>query len=120
MALQALGTKISAALQRLVRSDDVDNDAVKAALQDISRALLEADVNIKLVSQLSKNVLAKVGSDDGPAVFDKAKLVEKCVVAELVSMLDPQRPAFKPKKGKANVVMFVGLQGAGKTTTVAK
>jgi signal recognition particle subunit SRP54 len=53
-------------------------------------------------------------------VFDKAKLVEKCVVAELVSMLDPQRPAFKPKKGKSNVVMFVGLQGAGKTTTVAK
>jgi hypothetical protein len=35
-------------------------------------------------------------------------------------MLDPQRPAFKPKKGKSNVIMFVGLQGAGKTTTVAK
>ena len=120
MALQALGSKISSALQRLVRTDSVDDDAVKAALKEIAGALLEADVNINLVSQLRKNVLARVGTDDGPAVFDKAKLVEKCVVAELVSMLDPQKPAFKPKKGKPNVVMFVGLQGAGKTTTVAK
>jgi len=120
MALQALGSKISSALQRLVRTESVDDDAVKAALKEIAGALLEADVNINLVSQLRKNVLARVGTDDGPAVSDKAKLVERCVIAELVQMLDPQKPAFKPKKGKSNVVMFVGLQGAGKTTTVAK
>ena len=37
-----------------------------------------------------------------------------------VAMLDPGKPAFKPVKGRSNVVMFVGLQGAGKTTTIAK
>ena len=89
-------------------------------LRTALQPLLSRRPAVNLVSQLRKNVLARVGTDTGPAVFDKAKLVEKCVVAELVSMLDPQRPAFKPKKGKSNVVMFVGLQGAGKTTTVAK
>lgn len=120
MALSALGSKISAALGSLMHTETVDDETIGAALKDIGNALMEADVNIKLVMQLRKNVLARISSDAGPAVFDKAKLVEKCVVQELVSMLDPQRPAFKPKKGKSNVIMFVGLQGAGKTTTVAK
>ena len=42
------------------------------------------------------------------------------VFDELVAMLDPGKPVFKPKKGKSNVILFVGLQGAGKTTTIAK
>ena len=56
----------------------------------------------------------------GAAAINKARVIERAVVDELVRMLDAGREPFKPKKGKANVVMFVGLQGAGKTTTVAK
>lgn len=48
------------------------------------------------------------------------KLIIHAVAKELTGMLTVDKPAFKPKKGKANIVMFVGLQGSGKTTTCAK
>jgi signal recognition particle subunit SRP54 len=82
-------------------------------------------VNIQLVGRLRNNVLSKValeGDNAGMpgAGFNRARLVERAVFDELVAMLTPGRESFRPRKGKANVVMFVGLQGAGKTTTVAK
>jgi signal recognition particle subunit SRP54 len=71
MALSALGGKISAALGSLMRTESVDDEAIDAALKEICNALMEADVNLKLVMQLRKNVKARISSDAGPAVFDK-------------------------------------------------
>jgi signal recognition particle subunit SRP54 len=73
MALSALGSKISAALGSLMHTETVDDETIGAALKDIGNALMEADVNIKLVMQLRKNVLARISSDAGPAVFDKVR-----------------------------------------------
>lgn len=120
MALHAMGMKIASALGKLTSAESVDDEAVKSVVQDISRALLEADVNFQLVKVLRDNVLKRVRLEDDGAAYNKAKMVEKAVMEELVRMLDPGKEPFKPKKGKANVIMFVGLQGAGKTTTVAK
>lgn len=120
MALHAMGMKIASALGKLTSAESVDDDAVKAVVQDVSRALLEADVNFTLVKTLRDNVLKRVRLEDDGAAYNKAKMVEKAVMEELVRMLDPGKEPFKPKKGKPNVIMFVGLQGAGKTTTVAK
>jgi hypothetical protein len=74
MALSALGSKISSALAGLMRTESVDDEAIGAALKDIGNALMEADVNIRLVMQLRKNVLARISSDSGPAVFDKVRV----------------------------------------------
>uniref|UniRef100_A0A7S4LA90 signal-recognition-particle GTPase n=1 Tax=Paramoeba aestuarina TaxID=180227 RepID=A0A7S4LA90_9EUKA len=51
---------------------------------------------------------------------NRRKLIQQAVFDELVSMMDPGTKPFVPKKGRCNVFMFVGLQGAGKTTTVTK
>ena len=120
MALSALGASLTAALGKLGKAPSVDEDVLKTCMNDVCRALLDSDVSFALVMRLKKAVEARVKIDDEAAGVNWAKVIEKCVVEELVRMLEPGRAAYKPKRGKANVVMFVGLQGAGKTTTVAK
>ena len=61
-----------------------------------------------------------VNLDALAAGTDKRRVIQKAVVGELCRMLDPGKPAFTPGKGKPSVVMFVGLQGSGKTTTCTK
>ncbi|KAJ4286871.1 Signal recognition particle [Collariella sp. IMI 366227] len=100
MVLQDLGRRINAAVSDLTRAPNLDEKARLPAfdsmLKTICSALLEADVNVRLVGQLRKSIRATVNFKELP-------------------------PApFKPKKGKSNVIMFVGLQGAGKTTTCTK
>jgi signal recognition particle subunit SRP54 len=120
MVLHQLGMKLAGALSKLNSAAEVDDEVVKATVKEIAAALLEADVNIQLVKALRDNVLKRVGSDESGPAYNKARIVEKAVMEELVRMLEPGKEPFKPKKGKPNVIMFVGLQGAGKTTTVAK
>jgi signal recognition particle subunit SRP54 len=120
MVLTSLSNKLSSALQRLSRSNEVDDELIKQSLNTIVGALLEADVNIKLVAELKKNVMGRVGLESDAGGYNRAKIIERAVYDELVRMLEPGKEPFKPRKGKPNVVMFVGLQGAGKTTTVAK
>lgn len=89
-------------------------------LKEICAALLEADVNVRLVGQLRKSIRATVNFKDLPPAVNKKRLIQKAVFDELVRLVDPHAEPFKPKKGRANVIMFVGLQGAGKTTTCTK
>lgn len=89
-------------------------------LNEISHALLEADVNVKLVGKLTNSIKTTVNFKDLPPAVNKKRLIQKAVFDELVKLVDPHAEPFKPKKGKSNVIMFVGLQGAGKTTTCTK
>lgn len=89
-------------------------------LKEIGNALVEADVNIKLVAQLRKSIKSTVNFKELPPAVNKKRLIQKAVFDELVQLVDPHSEPSKPKKGKANVIMFVGLQGAGKTTSCTK
>ena len=89
-------------------------------LKEICTALIESDVNIRLVQQLRKSIRSTVNFKDLPPAVNKKRIIQKTVFDELVALVDPHAEPFKPKKGKTNVIMFVGLQGAGKTTTCTK
>ena len=89
-------------------------------IKEICTALLEADVNVKLVGTLRKSIKATVNFKDLSPAVNKKRLIQKAVFDELVKLVDPHAEPFKPKKGKSNVIMFVGLQGAGKITTCTK
>lgn len=107
-------------------------------LKEISAALLEADVNIKLVKKLRDNVRSVIDFDEMAAGLNKRKMIQSAVFKELVKvsikrvvciyhtpysfikLIDPGVKAWQPKKGKSNIIMFVGLQGSGKTTTCTK
>lgn len=89
-------------------------------LKEICAALLSADVNVRLVQTLRKSIKASVNFSSLPAAVNKKRLIQKTVFDELVALVDPHAQPFRPKKGRPNVIMFVGLQGAGKTTTCTK
>ena len=120
MVLAELGTKITGALRNMGNVTVVDEGALDACLKEIATALLQADINIKLVKQLRDNVKRAVQIEDMASGLNKRKVIEKAVFSELCSMLDPDTEPYELKKGKSNVVMFVGLQGNGKTTTCTK
>uniref|UniRef100_A0A914VXH0 Signal recognition particle 54 kDa protein n=1 Tax=Plectus sambesii TaxID=2011161 RepID=A0A914VXH0_9BILA len=89
-------------------------------LKEVCAALLESDVNIRLVKQLRENVKTQINFDEMAGGVNKRRLIQRCVFSELVKLVDPGVKPFQPTKGKPNVIMFVGLQGSGKTTTCTK
>jgi len=120
MVLADLGRKITAALNSLGKATIIDEEVLAAMLKEICTALLEADVNIRLVKQLKDNVKSAIDFDEVAQGLNKRVIIQQAVFKELVSLVDPGIEPYKPKKGKANVIMFVGLQGSGKTTTCTK
>ncbi|TNV80395.1 hypothetical protein FGO68_gene17118 [Halteria grandinella] len=127
MVLAELGQKIGQALKKLNAASVIDDKLLQEILTEIASALLSADVNIKYVIKLRDSVKTQVTlqmNSDGQSANGVAtvrKLIQRTVVEELTAMLQPaeNRP-YEFKKGKANVVMLVGLQGSGKTTTCTK
>ena len=93
---------------------------LQAMLKEICTALLEADVNVKLVGRLRGNVRSAIDFEEMAAGLNKRRIIQSAVFNELCRLIDPGVPAWQPTKGKNNVIMFVGLQGSGKTTTCTK
>ncbi|KAJ8755408.1 hypothetical protein K2173_019206 [Erythroxylum novogranatense] len=116
MVLAQLGGSISRAIQQMSNATVID----EKVLNEITRALLQADVQFKLVRDMQTNIKKIVNLDDLAAGHNKRKIIQQAIFNELCKMLDPGKPSFTPKKGKTSVVMFVGLQGSGKTTTCTK
>ncbi|KAF1345992.1 signal recognition particle 54 kDa protein, partial [Delphinella strobiligena] len=120
MVLQDLGRRINGALNDLTRAATLDEKAFDGMVKEICNALVESDVNIKLVAGLRNSIKKTVNFKDLPAGANKKRIIQKAVFDELVKLVDPHTTPYQPKKGKSNVIMFVGLQGAGKTTTCTK
>ncbi|KFM74977.1 Signal recognition particle protein, partial [Stegodyphus mimosarum] len=120
MVLADLGRKITNALRSLNNATIINKEVLDSMLKEICTALLEADVNIKLVKQLRENVRSVIDFDEMAAGLNKRRMIQSAVFKELVKLVDPGVKAWQPTKGKPNVIMFVGLQGSGKTTTCTK
>lgn len=134
MVLNELGSRITTALAAMSREMVIDEAVLDACLKEICAALLQADVNVRLVAGLRNNIKKRVNMDELAAGLNKRKIIEKAVFDELCSILDSgseassskakdgkqPTPSWQFKKGKPTVVMFVGLQGCGKTTTCTK
>jgi len=120
MVLTELGRKITGAFSRLNTAAIIDDDLLDEVLKEIAAALLQADVNVRYVSELRSNVRKRVLLESDAGGVNKRKLIQKSVVEELVRMMQTDRKPYKFEKGICNIVMFVGLQGSGKTTTCTK
>ena len=120
MVLHELGVQLTQSLSRLHKSAVVDDETLNEIIKEICSALLSADVNVKLVKDLRKKVSDRVKLETEESGSNTARLVEKALMESLVQLLDPGHKPYSMKRGRPNVVMFVGLQGAGKTTTVGK
>ena len=119
MVLQELGQKLKDALNKLNKSDNIDQKLLKEMLTTLSIALIKSDVNLHLVKKLTSNIQSKF-DEIQEETGNKKLMLQKAVVKELQNMLTSKKKPYTMVRGKPNVVMFVGLQGSGKTTTITK
>lgn len=120
MVLAELGSKITKALRNITNALTIDDSAVDAMLKEISLALISSDVNIKLIAKLKNTIKEKLNFEELPEGINKRNYIKKVVFEQLCKLLDPGVQVKPLVKGKPNIVMFVGLQGSGKTTTCTK
>jgi signal recognition particle subunit SRP54 len=114
MVLADLGSKLTRALQTMAQSSVIDDEVVSKLTSSIAMALLQADVDIRLVKQVQNNIKTACAMEDATAAgANKRKMIQSTVIKELYKLLDPGVAPYVPKKGKCNVIMFVGLQGSG-------
>ncbi len=121
MAFDSLSEKLQNVFRNLRGKGRLSEADVKAALKEVKMALLEADVNFKVVKQFVKSVEERAIGQDVMNGLNPGQMVIKIVNEEMVSLMgsDTVEIAFRPGK-ELTVIMMVGLQGAGKTTTTAK
>ena len=121
MAFDSLSDKLQNIFKKLRGKGRLNEDDVKAAMKEVKMALLEADVNFKVVKQFVNSVTERAIGQDVMQSLTPGQMVIKIVNEEMVSLMGSETTeiAFR-KDGKPTVIMMVGLQGAGKTTTTAK
>lgn len=117
--LYDLGKQVNSSLQRLFKSEVTDS-LIQNTVTDIIRQLIANNVGTKCVLQLKTNINKRIQSESLSPGINKAKWVYNVIFDELCNLIDPKKESYKLKKGKSQVIVFVGLQGAGKTTSICK
>ena len=121
MAFESLTDKLQKVFKNLRSKGRLTEEDVKAALKEVKMALLEADVNFKVVKQFVKAVEARAVGVDVLNGLNPGQMVIKIVNEEMIALMGSETTELTYQPGKAiTVLMMCGLQGAGKTTTTAK
>ena len=121
MAFESLSERLSTIFQGLSGKGKLSEDDVNLALKEVRMALLEADVNFKLVKDFVAKVKEKAIGEEVFSSLSPAQTVIKIVKDELTAMMGEENTELKLRpQSEITVIMMVGLQGAGKTTTAAK
>ncbi len=120
MALDKLGSSLTDAIKKLFKAGAVDEAAVKELVRDIQRALLQADVNVQLVLEISKRIEERALKEKVPPGVSRREHVIKVVYEELTRFVGDKPVPLKVEPGKKKIIMLVGIQGSGKTTHAAK
>jgi signal recognition particle subunit SRP54 len=116
MVLESLGKSLRGVLQRIARSNTVDEALIAEVVRDIQRALLQADVNVQLALDLTQRVKRRAREEKPPAGASVRDFLVRIIYEEIRGILGKDRPFdVKPKK-----ILLAGLFGQGKTTTAGK
>ena len=121
MAFESLSDKLQNVFKNLRGKGRLSEEDVKAALKEVKMALLEADVNFKVVKNFVKTVQERAIGVDVMNGLNPGQMVIKIVNEELTNLMGSETTEIAYRPGQQiTVIMMVGLQGAGKTTTTAK
>ena len=119
MVLTELGRKLDSAIRTIRRLPKVDKDVINALIQEIQRALLSADVRVELVFEMTENI-KKEATNTKLQKARRKDFIIKLIHDELIKLLGGKSAPIRIKPGKKNVILLVGIQGSGKTTTIGK
>ena len=120
MAFESLSEKLSSAFKKLTGKGRLKEADVKEAMREVKLALLEADVNFKVVKDFVKRVTERAVGTDILESLNPAQMVIKIVNEELIALMGSDSQKLNISSKTPSIVMLVGLQGAGKTTNGAK
>ncbi|MGN0433252.1 MAG: signal recognition particle protein [Bilifractor sp.] len=121
MAFESLTDKLQNVFRNLRSKGKLTEDDVHAALKEVKMALLEADVNFKVVRKFTKTVEEKAIGQDVMNGLNPGQMVVKIVNDELINLMGSETTELPMKPAsQITVLMMIGLQGSGKTTTAAK
>ena len=117
--LDNLKTSLRAAIKKIVNSSSVDEELIKELSKDIQRSLLQSDVNVKLVLEITKNIEYRSLNEKPPPGLSRKDHIVKILYDELAKLLGKDTE-FHFKSGKINKILLLGIQGSGKTTEASK
>ena len=114
-----LGKNLTNTMKKLAGMSIIDEEMVKEVVKEIQRALIQSDVNIKLVLKLSKSIEERALKEEPPRGITPKEHIVTIVYEELVNLLGEKAEEIEIDK-KPFKILFLGLQGSGKTTTIGK
>ena len=120
LVLEGLGKSLHSALKKLFGASVIDEELVKELVKDIQRALLVADVDVNLVMAITKRVEEQALDESLPRGVSRREHIVRVVWDTLAFFLGEKVVPLTINPGKPNLIMMVGIQGSGKTTTIGK
>ena len=117
--LDNLKDNLRGAIQKIVKSSGIDEELIKELSKDVQRALLQSDVNVRLVLEITKNLEERSLNETPPPGLSRKDHIVKILYDELSKLLGNETE-FNFQPGKQNKVILLGIQGSGKTTVTSK
>lgn len=117
--LDNLKNSLRDAIKKIVKSSGVDEELIKELSKDVQRALLQSDVNVRLVLEITKQLETRSLNETPPPGLSRKDHIVKILYEELSKLLGKESN-FDFKPGKQNKLIMLGIQGSGKTTVTAK
>jgi signal recognition particle subunit SRP54 len=117
--LDGLKNNLRDAIKKIVKSSGIDEELIKELSKDVQRALLQSDVNVRLVLEITKQLETRSLNETPPPGLSRKDHIVKILYEELAKLLGKETD-FDFKPGKQNKIIMLGIQGSGKTTVTAK
>ena len=117
--LDSLKNNLRDAIKKIVKSSGVDEGLIKELSKDVQRALLQSDVNVRLVLEITKRLEERSLNETPPPGLSRKDHIVKILYDELSKLLGKEI-SFEFKPGKQNKIIMLGIQGSGKTTVTSK
>ena len=117
--LETLGSALKKGFDKIANAIFIDSKTIDLIVKDLQRALIQADVNILLVRQISEKIRKEAANENIKGIEKKEHLT-KILHDEILTLLGKEKKELKITKGKQTRIMLLGLYGAGKTTTTSK
>jgi len=117
--LETLGSALKKGFDKIANAIFIDSKTIELIVKDLQRALIQADVNILLVKQISEKIKKEAANENIKGIEKKEHLT-KILHDEILNLLGKEKKELKITKGKQTKIMLLGLYGAGKTTTTSK
>jgi signal recognition particle subunit SRP54 len=120
MVLESLGHNLDSLVRKIRHLPEVDKESINAILQELQRALLLADVRVEICFEVTERIKKRAIDEKISESINRKEFIIKLLHDELINLLGGTSATQRIKMGKENIALLVGIQGSGKTTTIAK